>query len=108
MVLRRTTNELLQRFVLGIRPEIFRTVANTLKNRFDRMATAPPGHSHHTMNREASYLAQFVGKGFDTAALDSWLVDAVLRSDMPKYDARLAIIDITFRGHSGTGGGYQR
>ena len=83
------------------------TVANTLKDRLDRIAKAPPGQRNHTLNREAFYLAQFVGKGFGVDDLDGWLLDAALRSDMPHYEAKRTI-DSAFRSHSGAKGGYGR
>ena len=66
-------------------------VADTIKDRLDRIATAAPGQRNHTLNREAFYLAQFVGKGFGVDDLDGWLLDAALRSDMPQYEARRTI-----------------
>lgn len=71
--------------------EIPPVVAEVLKDRLDRIASATNGQRNHTLNREAFYLARFVGKGFTRDDLDDWLLNAALSSGMPQYEARRTI-----------------
>jgi hypothetical protein len=67
------------------------TVVQMLKERLDRIATASNGQRNATLNREAFYLAQYVGKGFDEQQLSEWLRQAALKSQMPEYEAKRTI-----------------
>ncbi|MHB1733425.1 MAG: bifunctional DNA primase/polymerase [Ferrimicrobium acidiphilum] len=67
------------------------TVKDMLKDRLDRIATASNGQRNATLNREAFYLAQYVGKGFDEQQLTEWLRRAALKSEMPEYEAQRTI-----------------
>lgn len=73
------------------------SVAETIRDRLDRDERAPLGQRNHTLNREAFYLAQFVGKGFSAAELDAWLLAAAQRSQIPQSEARRTI-DSALRG----------
>ena len=71
-------------------------IREMLSNRLGRVALAAPGQRNETLNREAFYLAQFAGMGFDLSQLDGWLLDAARQSAMPDYEARRTI-DSAFR-----------
>ena len=67
------------------------TVARMLRDRLDRIAQASNGQRNATLNREAFYLAQYIGKGFDEQQLTEWLRQAALKSKMPECEARRTI-----------------
>ncbi|WP_298443280.1 bifunctional DNA primase/polymerase [Ferrimicrobium sp.] len=66
-------------------------VAQMLRDRLDRIAQASNGQRNATLNREAFYLAQYVGKGFDEDQLTEWLRHAALKAEMPEYEAQRTI-----------------
>ena len=81
--------------------EMSQKIQEMLRERLGRIANATPGQRNHTLNREAFYLAQFAGRGFELNQLDSWLLDAALQSDMPEWEARRTI-DSAFRSQVST------
>jgi len=76
--------------------EMSHKIQEMLRERLARIANATQGQRNHTLNREAFYLAQFAGRGFELNQLDGWLLDAALQSDMPEWEARRTI-DSAFR-----------
>lgn len=71
-------------------------IREMLSDRLGRVAFAAPGQRNETLNREAFYLAQFAGMGFDLNQLGGWLLDAARQSGMPEWEARRTI-DSAFR-----------
>ncbi len=67
------------------------TVAEMIKDRLERIEHAPRGQRNHTLNREAFYLAQFVGRGFGVDELDAMLLGAAAKLDMPHREVRRTI-----------------
>jgi hypothetical protein len=74
------------------------SVKEMLRDRLDRIATASKGQRNATLNREAFYLAQYVGKGFGERQLADWLLRAALKSEMPEYEANRTIRSALDRG----------
>ena len=66
-------------------------VAEMLRDRLNRIANSTNGQRNETLNRDAFYLAKFIGKGFTVDELDNWLFNAALASGMPAYEARRTI-----------------
>ena len=85
--------------------EIPQVVAEMLKDRLNRIASAINGQRNETLNRDAFYLAKFVGKGFTLEELDNWLFDAAMTSGMPAYEARRTI-DSALGSQRSSGSGY--
>ncbi len=67
------------------------SVKEMLRDRLARIATAPEGQRNSTLNREAYYCSQFIGKGFGVTELADWLRSAALKSGMPAYEAERTI-----------------
>ena len=67
------------------------TVAEMIKDRLERIENAPRGQRNHTLNREAFYLAHFVGRGFGADDLDAMLLGAAAKLDMPHREIRRTI-----------------
>ena len=71
--------------------EIPPVVAEMLKDRLNRIASATNGQRNETLNRDAFYLAKFIGKGFSVEDLEGWLLNAAMASGMPAYEAHRTI-----------------
>ena len=71
--------------------EIPPVVAEMLKDRLNRIASASTGQRNETLNRDAFYLAKFIGKGFSVEDLEGWLLNAAMASGMPAYEAHRTI-----------------
>ncbi|MDA8277966.1 MAG: hypothetical protein M0Z45_07205 [Actinomycetota bacterium] len=52
---------------------------------------ASTGQRYETLNRDAFYLAKFIGNGFSVEDLEGWLLNAAMAFDMPAYEAHRTI-----------------
>ena len=67
------------------------SVAEVLRDRLERIANAPAGTRNETLNREAFYLAGFLGSGFGVDELDGWLMEAAEKAGLPGWEARRTV-----------------